>query len=67
MELGDLAWDYTDAYCNSTSDDAYFELDKKIVIILWYPSRPEPGRTARVLTMMGHVKKVPIEFLSPLW
>jgi hypothetical protein len=65
MKLGDLAWDYTDAYLESGG--SYASLDRRIVIILQYPDPYEHGRLARVLTLEGIVKKVPVELLLPVW
>ena len=65
MELGDLAWDYTDAYENV--NDAAPHLNRRIVIILFYPTPPTTCKSAKVLTFDGVVKNVPIEFLLPLW
>jgi len=65
MELGDLAWDYTDAYLGSS--DLACTLDRRIVIILDFPNVPTTGRTAKVLTMQCEVKRVPVEFLKSVW
>ena len=64
MELGDLAWDYTDAYENS--EGTYMSLNRKIVIILFYPKPPNTCKHAKVLTLDGVAKNVPIEFLLPM-
>lgn len=65
MELGDLAWDYTDAYENVSGVSSL--LNRSMVIILSYPKPPTTCKSARVLTFEGVVKNVPIEFLLPLW
>lgn len=62
MKLGDLAWDYSEAY-----DDEGIFLNPQACIILSYPSPPEPGRSALVLDLDGKTKRVPIEFLLPFW
>jgi hypothetical protein len=64
MQLGDLAWDYTDAW---EVDDDGGSLIKKMVIVLDFPDPPGPGRLVKVLTMDCVVKRVPVEFLSPVW
>jgi hypothetical protein len=61
MQLGDLAWDYTDAY--EKYDDAFVSMNRRLVIVLEYPVKPASCRFAKVLTLDGVVKKVPIEFL----
>lgn len=63
MELGDLAWDYTDAYENSDGTSA--NLNRRMVIILSYPNQPATCRSAKVLKFDGTVKNVPIELLMP--
>jgi hypothetical protein len=63
MELGDLAWDYTDAY--ESSDGMSTSLNRRMVIILSYPTHPTTCKSARVLTLDGIVKNVPIELLMP--
>jgi hypothetical protein len=64
MQLGDLAWDYTDAY--EKYDDLFISMNRCIVIVLEYPAPPVTCRFAKVLTLDGKVKKVPIEFLLPI-
>lgn len=65
MELGDLAWDYTDAYL--ASEHVMSTIDRRMVIILEYPNPVETGRSAKVITLDGVIKNVPIEFLLPVW
>jgi hypothetical protein len=65
MQLGDLAWDYTDAYLDAGG--SYASLDRRIVIILEFPEEPSMGRTAKVLTLQCEVKRVPVELLKSVW
>ena len=65
MRLGDLAWDYTNAYENY--EDLVVSKNRRIVIILEYPDPPESCRLAKVITLDGVVKQVPTEFLLSIF
>ena len=65
MTLGDLAWDYSEAYDGNDPTGAVPV--PRMCIILTYPEPFESGRTAKVLLFDGVVKYVPVEFLLPLW
>lgn len=65
MTLGDLAWDYSEAY---DRDDPHGTVPvPRMCIILSYPDPFEPGRTAKILLFDGTVLHVAVEFLLPLW
>jgi len=65
MQLGDLAWDYSSAFADSGPASANQPM--QMVIILEYPSPPESCRFAKVLTFDREIKKVPVEFLLPIY
>jgi hypothetical protein len=65
MQLGDLAWDYSSAYAGQNF--APENKPMQMVIILEYPSPPESCRFAKVLTFDCEIKKVPVEFLLPIY
>jgi hypothetical protein len=65
MQLGDLAWDYSSAF--GGQNVASTNQSMQMVIILEYPSPPESCRFAKVLTFNCEIKKVPVEFLLPIY